>query len=272
MATEVRDAREDEAGAIADLLARAAFGPAVARVLALPQASDDGAVLVCGPAGAPHGAVSCLSFGRTGWIGALGVAPPARRRGLGRALTEAAIARLREGGALTVLLFATDMGRPLYEGLGFESEGTAITWRGSAGVGPGGSVRRLREGDRAELARLDRDATGEDRVALLSRLRPLSGLAAVSGDELRGWAVRAPYGHGVGICADDDAAGVALIGAVAAGGESTTLVVPEVNASAAGLLRRWGFQPAPAAERMRLGPAVDWHPERQFGLFNLFWG
>jgi hypothetical protein len=26
------------------------------------------------------------------------------------------------------------------------------------------------------------------------------------------------------------------------------------------------------ALRMRLGPPVAWHPDRQFGLFNLFWG
>jgi hypothetical protein len=37
-------------------------------------------------------------------------------------------------------------------------------------------------------------------------------------------------------------------------------------------VRRWGFQRANSGERMRLGPAVAWHPERQFGLFNLFWG
>ena len=35
-----------------------------------------------------------VSFGASGWIGALGVAPEARRHGVGRALTEAAVARL----------------------------------------------------------------------------------------------------------------------------------------------------------------------------------
>src|ERR671931_2017891 len=109
MAAAVRDARDDEAGAIADLLSRAAFGPTVSRLVAFPRTSPHGDVLVVDASeGAAAGAVCCVSFGATGWIGALGVAPEARRRGIGRALTEAAIASLRDRGAETVLLLATD--------------------------------------------------------------------------------------------------------------------------------------------------------------------
>jgi ribosomal protein S18 acetylase RimI-like enzyme len=102
MAAAVRDARQEEAGAIADLLSRAAFGPTVSRLVAFPRTSPHGDVLVAdnGDGGA-SGAVCCVSFGATGWIGALGVAPEARRHGLGRALTEAAIARLHARGAST---------------------------------------------------------------------------------------------------------------------------------------------------------------------------
>src|SRR5689334_2405825 len=149
MVAAVRDAREDETGRIADLLSRAAFGPTVSRLVAFPRTSPHGDVLVADHRGAPQGAVCCVSFGATGWIGALGVAPEARRRGLGRALTEAAIARLHARGAATVLLFATDMGRPLYERLGFVIEGAATAWRGTAGAIPTGvRIRRLREDDR----------------------------------------------------------------------------------------------------------------------------
>src|SRR4051794_35324532 len=177
MVAAVRDARDDEAGAIADLLSRAAFGPTVSRLVAFPRTSPHGDVLVAdNGTGAAAGAVCCVSFGATGWIGALGVAPEARRRGLGRALTEAAVARLRERGATTVLLFATDMGRPLYERLGFVIEGAATAWRGNAGSIPTGvQIRRLRENDRAAVGELDREATGEDRSNLLQALHPLAG-------------------------------------------------------------------------------------------------
>src|SRR5258705_151689 len=82
--------------------------------------------------------------------------------GIGRALTEAAVARLHDRGAGTVLLFATDMGRPLYERLGFVIEGAATAWRGTSGAIPTGvQMRRLREDDRAAVSALDRAATGE---------------------------------------------------------------------------------------------------------------
>jgi predicted N-acetyltransferase YhbS len=269
----IRDARDDEAGAVAELLSRAAFGPTVSRLVAFPRTSPHGDVIVADGAGDPAGAVCCVSFGDTGWIGALGVAPEARRHGLGRGLTEAAVERLRERGARTILLFATDMGRPLYERLGFVAEGAATAWRGAAGH-PAGDVpvRRLRESDRPALEALDRAATGEDRTRLLGALRPLTGLATERGGDLTGWAARAPYGAGIAICAADADAGVALMAAAASGPDAATFVVPEANAAAAVALRRWGFRPANAGERMRLGPPVRWAPERQFGLFNLFWG
>src|SRR3954466_11684608 len=137
MVAAVRDARHEEAGAIADLLSRAAFGPTVSRLVAFPRTSPHGDVLVAENGdGAAVGAVCCVSFGATGWVGALGGAPQGRRHGLGRALTEAASERLHERGASTVLLFATDMGRPLYERLGFVIEGAATAWRGTAGGHP----------------------------------------------------------------------------------------------------------------------------------------
>lgn len=274
MVAAVRDARDDEAGAIAELLSRAAFGPTVSRLVAFPRTSPHGDVLVAEHgSGEAAGAVCCVSFGATGWIGALGVAPEARRHGLGRALTEAAVGRLRERGAGTVLLFATDMGRPLYERLGFVAEGAATAWRGTAGARAGTlAVRRLCEDDRDRVAALDRLATGEDRANLLEALHPLSGVAVDRGETLAGWAAKAPYGAGIAICAADEEAGATLMAAAAGGPEPATLVVPDANAAANANLRRWGFRPANAGERMRLGPPVAWRPERQFGLFNLFWG
>ena len=74
------------------------------------------------------------------------------------------------------------------------------------------------------------------------------------------------------MCADDPDAGLALMAAVCEGPEIGTLIVPEDNEVAARVVRDWDLQRANSAERMRLGPALPWRPERQFGLFNLFWG
>jgi predicted N-acetyltransferase YhbS len=271
--TAVRDARVHEAAEIGDMLSRAGFGPTVGGLVAFPHDSPHGDVLVAERNGRPVGGVCCASFGPSGWIGALGVVPDARRRGVGQALADAACERLRERGAETVLLFATDMGRPLYDRMGFAAEGNATAWRGTAGVARAGlTLRSLREADRPILRAIDEQATGERRGAVLDELRPLQGLMAERDSEPVGFAVTSPWGAGVAICAGRPDAGVALMGAAAGGPGAATLVVPDGNPAAAEALRHWGFTAAAAGVRMRLGPAMAWQPEMQFGLFNLFWG
>ncbi len=57
--------------------------------------------------------------GPVGWIGTIWVEPAWRGRGLGRGLTEATIEAAEAAGCRTLVLVATDAGRPLYERLGF---------------------------------------------------------------------------------------------------------------------------------------------------------
>jgi GNAT superfamily N-acetyltransferase len=266
--------REHEIAAVVDVLARCGFGPTVAPLVEFPRSGPHGEVLVATAAdGTVLGAACCASFGGSGWIGALGVAPGARRAGLGTGLTRAATDWLRRRGARTVLLFATEMGRPVYERLGFVAEGFATAWRGSAGSGAAGvALRTLREEDRPALAATDAAATGERRDAVLAALYPLSGVAADRDGELAGWAAASRWGTGVSIAAADPEAGVALMAAAARSPGSTVLIVPDGNAPAPDAQRAWRFVRLNDALRMRLGPEVAWHPEQQFGLFNLFWG
>src|SRR3954453_6922661 len=178
-AADVRPAREDELRPAIRALSEAGFGPHVGRLISWPWEQPAGALLVAsGRLRRIVGGACCASFGDTGWIGALGVVPRARGRGIGSALTEACVAWLRERGATTVLLHATDAGRPVYERLGFFAEGRSRAWRG----GPShqrraNGLRALRAGDRPALHALDQAVTGERRDAVLSAIVPLTGLA-----------------------------------------------------------------------------------------------
>jgi predicted N-acetyltransferase YhbS len=274
MTPAVRDARDDEAGSIADLLSRAAFGPTVSRLVAFPRTSPHGDVLVAdNGAGAMSGAACCVSFGATGWIGALGVAPEARRRGLGRALTEAAIARLRDRGATTVLLFATDMGRPLYERLGFAAEGAATAWRGTAGSAQGTvQVRRLSEDDRARLAALDRAATGEDRSRLLASLAtPAASSVALAADgDVDGFVVRAAWGGAAVVARTDSAAMRLLDWRRRRAGPDGRVGIGLIGGNDAGraMLLSAGWTEHPGAVRMVRGAPLDWRPNWLWGQFN----
>src|SRR5256885_14441950 len=122
MGVEVRPARAGEDEAIASVLRAAGLGANVGRLLEFPHRSPTGEVFAAVRRGQVVGAAAVAGFGSTGWIGALGVVSAARRRGAGTALTEAASAWLRERGAHTVLLYATEAGRPVYERVGFKAE------------------------------------------------------------------------------------------------------------------------------------------------------
>ena len=141
---EVRPARPGEP--VARTLDEAGFGPHVARLLGYPRDAPGGEVFVAVTGrGRLVGGACTASFGATGWIGALGVLPRARRRGIGELLTRASVEWLEERGAATSLLYATEMGRRVYERCGFVAEAPARAWRGTPPGSPTeGSVRRLR--------------------------------------------------------------------------------------------------------------------------------
>jgi GNAT superfamily N-acetyltransferase len=269
---EIRPARAGDA--VVRTLDEAGFGPHVARLLGYPRDSPSGEVLVAAtPRGRLVGGACTASFGDTGWIGALGVLPRARRRGAGELLTRACVDWLEERGAQTSLLYATEMGRRVYERVGFVAEAPARAWRGTPPGSPSEAVRRLRPSDRDAILALDRAATNEDRSAVLDQLPALLGLALERGDgSLAAFALNTPWGAGPAVVADDHDAGLAMLRALVREPQPVTVTVPDDNPSVGRVLAQWGFQPVNTALRMRYGPPVGHDPTRMFGLFNLFFG
>jgi len=257
------------------VLSEAGFGPHVGRLITWPWEQPAGVVLVAvGRLRRVIGGACCASFGATGWIGALGVLPRARGRGAGTALTEACVEWLRARGAETVLLHATDQGRPVYERVGFVSEGRSRAWRGGPrhASRPRG-LRPLGPADRPAIAALDQAVTGERRDAVLDAIAPLSGLAAERDGRLRGYLLSSPWGAGPAVLSDDEDCGIELLAAARGATQGPSiLTLPDQNTAAVGALEHWGFRPVNHAERMRLGPELPWRPEHLFGMYNLFWG
>jgi predicted N-acetyltransferase YhbS len=120
-------------------------------------------------------------------VGMMLVAARYARRGLGQALMEHLLAA---AGDATVTLYATDMGRPLYEKLGFKQVRRHVGmagWfhdpplrldnskkreaqRGRRAGGPAHFVRPAGERDLPAIRAVDRAAFGADRGAILTRL------------------------------------------------------------------------------------------------------
>ena len=124
-------------------------------------------------------------------VGMMLVAARYGRRGLGRALMEHVIA---EAGDATVTLFATDLGRPLYEKLGFTPVRRSVSFVGAfrpgpagagapTGAGAAGFTRAATEADLPAILAVDRAAFGADRGRIVSRLPGFADRIAVLADD-----------------------------------------------------------------------------------------
>jgi GNAT superfamily N-acetyltransferase len=276
----IRPARQEELSRLGALYVRAGFTARLAGVVGFARARLGGEVFVADLDGELVGVAAGAHFGASGWVGGVAVAPERRRAGLGGALTEAVVAQLRERQAATVQLLATELGRPVYERLGFVAEAEYLTLAGPPAprqAAPGGGatpagVRAGRPGDRAAVRALDRLATGEDRGRLLDTLWPAGGLVA-GGDPPRGFHLASPWRNGGATVAGDPEAGLALLEAVRRSdtGE-VTVSLPAGNRAGLLALAAAGFRERSGTTRMRLGPPLPWRPESLFGAHNLFWG
>jgi len=223
----------------------------------LVAGAQEGNLLVAERDGSLVGTAAYVSFGRTGWLGGVAVDASARGAGLGRALTEAALDAL--GPHETVLLLASDAGRPIYERLGFEGEGMYRVFMSPDDAVPVGSFGAL---DRDTVLALDARVTGETRTLAIDAA--LEGITSASGVALKPpWPARP-------ILAPDPGEGAALLAAVLEPG--LRLAVPEANVAAVEAMLRLGCVERPGVLRMRRGPAVPWRPTELWGVFSLFFG
>jgi GNAT superfamily N-acetyltransferase len=233
-------------------------------------------------AGRQLGSAVATVNGPVAWIGTIWVVPDRRREGIGERLTVAVLDVAEDAGCRTSVLVATEVGRPLYEKLGFELQtsivvveapGTGADASGAAAAGrTDPRVRPFRPDDLEAMARIDLAATGEDRRHLLRAFAtPASATVlddAVHG--LGGFVVRAAWGGGATIAPDPDVA-LALLEArrrrtspdrhVRAG------VLAE-NASGIARLVDAGWSEAWRAPRLVRGAPLTWQPEAIWGQFN----
>jgi GNAT superfamily N-acetyltransferase len=215
------------------------------------------------------------AHGPVGWLGAIAVAEEWRRRGIGRAVTEELMRRLRAAGCETLSLEATDAGRPMYERMGFRF----VTWYhqlqgehlDERPLPPEGAhVRQMRPADLPAVCSLDRRATGEDRSAALEVLSEAGGWALEREGSLAGFLLPAERAYGV-VIAPRPEDGIYLLDLhrflVPAGGH-VRAGIPDEHAAGWRELEARGWVETWRAPRMLLGPDVAWRPECIWGQIN----
>ena len=212
--------------------------------------------------------------GSVGWIGTIWVEPAWRRRGVGMALTQATIDTAETAGCRTLLLVATEAGRPLYEKIGFEVQ----TWHRileAPGLGDEAidrHIRRFEAADLPALAELSTLATGEDRTHLLKAFASPETANCLIRDrgELGGFVVRAPWGGGSTIAPHlEDAEAILHARRVGRGPEQRVragLVVE--NSAGLERLLATGWTDSWGAPRLIRGDPLQWQPDAIWGQFN----
>jgi predicted N-acetyltransferase YhbS len=215
--------------------------------------------------------------GPIAWVGTIWVRRTHRRRGLGTALTEAVADAAAAAGARTLVLVATDRGRPLYERMGFEVQ----TWYRTleapgtgAGTAPGdgGVVRPFAKADLPRIVALDRVATGEDRETVLTALATPDGTRVLDDGErgVVGFVARAQWGGGATVAPHVDDALTILEARRRASSPDKRVrcgILLE-NEAGADALERAGWHEAWRAPRLVRGAPMTWQPEHLWGQFN----
>jgi GNAT superfamily N-acetyltransferase len=224
--------------------------------------------------GAMVGTAVATVNGNAGWVGTVFVAAIARGRGIGGALTDATIEALEAAGCRTLVLVATDEGRPIYERRGFVVDTSYLILASTGTVrGAGASPLRPFRGDDLEpMVALDRLATGEDRGHLLRAFASESSARCLPGDDgrPRGFVVRAPWG-GAATVAPEREDGLAILEArraIATPDKVIRAGVLAENAEAIDHLRASGWLETRNAPRLVRGEPLDWRPRWIWGQFN----
>jgi len=233
---------------------------------ALPFVAEANGAIIGTSVASLHGSVA--------WIGMVWVHPDWRRRGVGTELTRAAIDATDSVGCRTLVLVATEAGRPLYEGIGFEVQ----TWYRileAPGLDDGPidpRIRPYRASDLAALRALDAAATGEDRGHLLAAFATAASTRVLEHTDgtLGGFVVRAPWGGGATIAPLREDAEAILHSRRVGRGPRQRVRAGLVAANQTGLdrLLATGWTEAWRAPRLIRGDALAWHPEAIWGQFN----
>lgn len=212
--------------------------------------------------------------GSVGWVGLVFVAPAWRGRGLGGQLTRATLRKLDELGCRSIVLAATELGRPIYDRLGFTVDGGYAVFSGPTRteLPPDPRVRRLAPDDVSAVCDLDRVATGEDRSHLIRALSE-GGWVIDDGRTIRGFALRTPWGLGPAI-AEDIVDGARLIEVLRSQPRPSEMLmtVAATNDAAIEHLRAAGFVEQRRLPRMVLGEPVAWRPSWVWTIFGFAFG
>ncbi len=211
--------------------------------------------------GLPVGMVGTTNYGTFAYVGLMAVHPDAQRRGIGLALMQHLLSWIDKQKVPLVLLDASEAGEPLYKKLGFISYDRTYVFQRTVmptGCKANADLRPLSTGELDEVLKWDAEVIGGDRrKVLLALLAHFPGRAFMMLDEhghVTGYIFAQRSRIGPWLAQNPRDAERLFQTALSLPYESTvSVVVPQVNAPAIELLKRYGFERARTNRRMARG-------------------
>lgn len=222
--------------------------------------------------------------GSVGWVGSIFVRESLRGHGYGRAMTAAVCDLIDKAGCATRALIASDLGRPLYEKMGFRVDATYRVFEARPletlpAARANTVLRPMRADDLDRVGRLDSRATGEDRRTLLGCVGALPGrgwvLESDEVSDLLGFAISILPGAGATVASEpDDAACLLDLLRHLASGRANAARAAIVTTHQTGLqmLAERGWQGRFDTPRMLRGPSPRWNPALIWSLLGFAFG
>ncbi|HEX2936295.1 MAG TPA: GNAT family N-acetyltransferase [Bacteroidales bacterium] len=204
------------------------------------------------------------------WLGTIIVKENYRNKGIGNAITKHLIDTAQCKGAETVLLTASDMGKPIYERLGFKTDINYVFFKPNeiVPIKDGDQcIRKIDKADYDEICELDFTTSGEDRSELLIN----NAFDGIKYDDhgIKGFYLPS-FGKGL-IVASDNISGIELLKSKITT-EKSSVCVPETNINAINYLLSAGYNQFSKIPRMFLGENVEWKPECIFSRGSGYMG
>ena len=199
---------------------------------------------------------TAILHGSTAWLAHIIVHPEYRNRGIGHHITQALIGQLRNTPCETILLLATEQGKPVYEKSGFQTETTYVFLKGGAiEPQPSSCIVPFDHSFREALLTMDHQVSGEDRSRLIIPALESARLF-VKDNALLGYYIPA-LGDGM-IVANIIAAGVALQSIRSS--REPRFSLPADNAAGVIFLKQHHYLEYATGYRMTLGKKLRWDP------------
>ncbi|MDP1727613.1 MAG: GNAT family N-acetyltransferase [Bacteroidota bacterium] len=190
------------------------------------------------------------------WLAHIIVHPEYRNKGIGRMITQTLVDRLYAKNCSTIYLIATDLGAPVYEKVGFETETEYIFFKDiqmAQKFELSSNITAYTDAYKKQIGHIDRQVSGEERMFHIEPY--LTGAYLyIQGNIVEGFYLPS-FGEGL-IIANTSQSGIDLMKLRLTVNENVAFPVDNLNAKE--FMYQNNFKEFKSAKRMRLGLRRTW--------------